>query len=171
MDFCFSRFEKRTQEAAKLKVEVEKAQETITAAETLVGKLEGEFKRWSAQVLELTNVTEQLPSRAQLAAGFITYLGCQPEDMRRKYLKKWCSIVDIEDFDLKKFLSTESEQLVWKGEGLPSDELSMENALVILKVRSINHSKILLVVDFHKLSRLAIAIYKVYCLFNINLIP
>uniref|UniRef100_A0A7M5UV62 Cytoplasmic dynein 2 heavy chain 1 n=1 Tax=Clytia hemisphaerica TaxID=252671 RepID=A0A7M5UV62_9CNID len=45
------KFEKRTQEAAKLKVDVEKAQETITAAETLVGKLQGEFKRWSAQVI------------------------------------------------------------------------------------------------------------------------
>ena len=31
-------------------MDVEKAQETITAAETLVGKLQGEFKRWSAQV-------------------------------------------------------------------------------------------------------------------------
>ena len=31
-------------------------------------------------------------------------------------------------------MSTESEQLGWKAEGLPSDDLSMENALVILKV-------------------------------------
>ena len=33
-----------------------------------------------------------------------------------------------------RFLSTESEQLIWKSEGLPSDELSMENAMVILQV-------------------------------------
>ena len=44
------RFEQRTQEATQLKIELDKAQETITAAETLVGKLEGEFKRWSGQV-------------------------------------------------------------------------------------------------------------------------
>jgi len=35
-----------------------------------------------------------------------------------------------------RFLSTESEQLIWKSEGLPSDELSMENAMVILQVSS-----------------------------------
>ena len=35
---------------------------------------------------------------------------------------------------MKKFLSSESEQLVWKSEGLPSDILSIENALIILKV-------------------------------------
>ena len=33
-----------------------------------------------------------------------------------------------------RFLSTESEQLIWKVEGLPSDDLSMENAMVILQV-------------------------------------
>ena len=44
------RFEQRTQEATQLKIELDKAQETITAAETLVGKLDGEFKRWSGQV-------------------------------------------------------------------------------------------------------------------------
>ena len=43
-------FEKTTTEAAKLKVELEKAQETIAAAENLVGKLEGEYQRWSGQV-------------------------------------------------------------------------------------------------------------------------
>ena len=37
-------------EAAKLKLELEKATETITAAENLVSKLEGEYMRWSSQV-------------------------------------------------------------------------------------------------------------------------
>ena len=37
-------------EAAKLKLELEKATETINAAENLVLKLEGEYKRWSTQV-------------------------------------------------------------------------------------------------------------------------
>ncbi|KPP72256.1 cytoplasmic dynein 2 heavy chain 1-like [Scleropages formosus] len=37
------------------------------------------------------------------------------------------------EFDLRHFLCSESEQLIWKSEGLPSDDLSMENALVILQ--------------------------------------
>lgn len=40
----------------------------------------------------------------------------------------------LSEFDLGSFLSTESEQLIWKSQGLPSDDLSMENALVILQV-------------------------------------
>lgn len=40
----------------------------------------------------------------------------------------------LSEFDLRRFLCTESEELVWKSEGLPSDDLSIENALVILQV-------------------------------------
>ena len=48
-------------------------------------------------------------------------------------MDSWCEIVKVDSFDLRKFLSSEREQLVWKGEGLPSDGLSVENALIILK--------------------------------------
>ncbi|KAM7436007.1 Cytoplasmic dynein 2 heavy chain 1 [Porites harrisoni] len=127
------RFELRTQEATQLKMELDKAQETIQAAETLVSKLDGEFKRWSGQVHELTAELEQLPRRAQVAAGFITYLSSAPEDVRKTTMAKWCEAAGLQGFDFRRFMSTESEQLGWKAEGLPSDDLSMENALVILK--------------------------------------
>lgn len=39
-----------TTDATKLKIDLDKATETITAAENLVGKLDGEFTRWSKQV-------------------------------------------------------------------------------------------------------------------------
>eukprot|EP00118_Oscarella_pearsei_P021037 m.233847 g.233847 ORF g.233847 m.233847 type:complete len:1441 (+) comp40100_c0_seq20:9031-13353(+) len=130
------KFETRTNEAARLRLELEKAQETIAAAEMLVGKLEGEHKRWSLQVVELTNELELLPERALLAAGFVTYLGDASEDRRRSKLELWKQAVEVDEFDLKRFLSTESELLSWKAEGLPSDDLSMENALVILQCSS-----------------------------------
>ena len=75
--------------------------------------------------------------RAQLAAGFITYLSSAPEDVRKATMRKWCEAADLQGFDFRRFMSTESEQLGWKAEGLPSDDLSMENALVILKVRRV----------------------------------
>ncbi len=126
-------FEVLTTDAAKLKIEVEKQEETIAAAENLVGKLEGEHKRWSAQVQDLTQELELLPMRALLAAAFITYLSQMPEDMRRTMLNMWMEAVQVEEFNLRQFLSTESTLLLWKGEGLPSDDLSIENALVILE--------------------------------------
>ena len=87
------------------------------------------------QVHELTAELEQLPRRAQVAAGFITYLSSAPEDVRKATMSQWCEAAELHGFDFRRFMSTESEQLVWKAEGLPSDDLSMENALVILKVK------------------------------------
>ncbi|XP_071951365.1 cytoplasmic dynein 2 heavy chain 1-like isoform X2 [Antedon mediterranea] len=125
-------FQQKTNEAAKLKMELEKAQETITAAENLVGKLDGEYQRWSEQVKELETELETLPKKAQVAAGFNTYLSAAPEDERRATLASWLEKIDLKAFDMRRFLSTESEQLIWKGEGLPSDNLSMENAVIVL---------------------------------------
>ncbi|CAF2056597.1 unnamed protein product [Rotaria magnacalcarata] len=127
-------FEKTTNEAQRLKVDLEKAKETIEAAQNLVGKLEGEFYRWSAQVNDLNEQLKILPKLCLLSAGFITYLASQSEDKRLSYMNKWKQLLNVDEkFDIRKFLSTESEQLVWKSQGLPSDELSMENAMVILR--------------------------------------
>lgn len=88
------------------------------------------------KVGELTKEIEHLPLRSQLSAAYLNYLGAQPEDVRRSYKGLWCELAGLEEFDMRGFLSSESQMLVWKGEGLPSDNLSMENALMILKVHS-----------------------------------
>lgn len=49
------RFEKLNMEATKLKIELEKEQETIANAENLIGKLDGEYQRWNSQVC-MTNM-------------------------------------------------------------------------------------------------------------------
>ncbi|XP_025088458.1 cytoplasmic dynein 2 heavy chain 1-like isoform X3 [Pomacea canaliculata] len=128
-----SRFENLTKEAAELKIKLDKENETIHAAETLVSKLDGEHHRWNMQMGEFSQELQELPRRALLASAFITYLASAPEDLRRERIKAWMEIVGVSQFDLRRFLSTESEQLMWKAEGLPSDELSMENAMVILQ--------------------------------------
>jgi dynein heavy chain 2 len=89
---------------------------------------------WSTQVKDLDEQLKILPKLSLLSAGFITYLASQSEDKRLDYINKWKQTLNVDEkFDVRKFLSTESEQLVWKSQGLPSDELSMENAMVILR--------------------------------------
>lgn len=46
-----NRFETFTKEAAELKIKLDKENETIQAAETLVSKLDGEYQRWNQQVI------------------------------------------------------------------------------------------------------------------------
>ncbi|KAF3692878.1 Cytoplasmic dynein 2 heavy chain 1 [Channa argus] len=127
------KFQCYTTEATKLEVEVTKAQDTITAAQQLISQLDGEHTRWNTQMSEIKNELDTLPVRAMLAAAFITYLSAAPEDNRRHCLETWMAQSGLQKFDLLSFLCSESEQLIWKSQGLPSDELSMENALVILQ--------------------------------------
>uniref|UniRef100_A0A8C9YGF2 Cytoplasmic dynein 2 heavy chain 1 n=1 Tax=Sander lucioperca TaxID=283035 RepID=A0A8C9YGF2_SANLU len=128
------KFQCHTTEAAKLEAEVTKAQDTITAAQQLISQLDREHTRWNAQVMsEIKNELDTLPMRAMLAAAFITYLSAAPEDRRRHCQETWMAQSGLQKFDLRSFLCSESEQLIWKSQGLPSDDLSMENALVILQ--------------------------------------
>lgn len=43
-------------------------------------------------------------------------------------------IVEYSNFSLQNFLSSEREQMQWQGEGLSTDKLSIQNAIIILKV-------------------------------------
>ncbi|XP_038123892.1 cytoplasmic dynein 2 heavy chain 1 [Cyprinodon tularosa] len=131
------KFQRYTAEAAKLEAEVTKAQDTITAAQQLISQLDGEHTRWNAQMSEIQSELDTLPLRALLAAAFITYLSAASEDRRRHCLDTWMAQSGLQKFDLRLFLCSESEQLIWKSQGLPSDDLSMENALVILQINTL----------------------------------
>ena len=74
---------------------------------------------------------KRVPYFCLLGAAFITYLSNAPEDIRKKSLEKWQSMFNIRRFELKHFLSSEREMLQWRSEGLPSDNLSIENALCV----------------------------------------
>jgi dynein heavy chain 2 len=130
-------YEDKVAESARIKNEVEKAEKTLEASENLLGKLSGERDRWSKQYEEEEKLIKALPKLVLLSAAFITYLPQAAEDVRKSVTKQWLSFVKLSDsteqsFDLKAFMSSESEMLKYKAEGLPADDLSMENAIAIL---------------------------------------
>ncbi|KAL0047749.1 hypothetical protein WJX82_010930, partial [Trebouxia sp. C0006] len=127
-------FESKKGLEIELKNSLAKAEATLTAASALLGKLSGEKSRWEAQVAEFTQVLQQLPTGALLAAAFITYLGKEPEDVRQAKLTQWVSDLKMgSPWSLTKFLASETEQLTWKTQGLAHDALSAENAVIILQ--------------------------------------
>jgi len=140
-------FGKTTGEAETLKAQLASTQATLNRAQELLGKLQGERSRWDGQVKALDQDLAALPLHALLAAGTVCYLGAYPEDVRRDAKKYWMQLChtslssssssplqsdEHKLFDLRAFLSSESEFLKWKAEGLPSDELSAENGLILM---------------------------------------
>ncbi|OQR98203.1 dynein heavy chain [Achlya hypogyna] len=125
-------FGEKTKEAEILRVGLERAEATLQKAQGLLGKLGGEQTRWSAQVKELEHRVVELPLKLLMASGFTTFLGQCSEDRRAAIAKGWDAAVDSATvFDYRKLLSSESEMLTWKGLGLPADNLSMENGLIV----------------------------------------
>ncbi|KAI9102585.1 dynein heavy chain and region D6 of dynein motor-domain-containing protein [Phlyctochytrium arcticum] len=125
-------FGQKTSEAETLRSSLTRAKETIQAAQGLLGKLSGEGERWASQMTVIKSDLKALPSMTVLSAAFVTYLADASEEGRAQTAEEWAQIANLSDFDFLKSMSSESEQLIWKAEGLPSDQLSNENAVMIL---------------------------------------
>jgi dynein heavy chain 2 len=112
-------FAERTSEAEKLRALLEVTERKVERATELLGKLSGEKDRWERTVGELRTTEATLPKQILLAAGFVTYLAQSTEDVRERMVTQWTQEVGLDKFGFSRLMSSESEMLVWKGEGLP----------------------------------------------------
>ncbi|KAI8810783.1 dynein heavy chain and region D6 of dynein motor-domain-containing protein [Cladochytrium replicatum] len=124
-------FTVKTGEAESLKSEVALASTTIKSAEDLLEKLSGEKTRWTSQMHIIKDEITLLPKNLIFSNAAVAYLGEFSEGVRESISNSWMKLCSI-NVDRIKLLCSESEQLVWKMEGLPSDNLSFENAAITL---------------------------------------
>nr|XP_022905741.1 cytoplasmic dynein 2 heavy chain 1 [Onthophagus taurus] len=127
-----------TKEAAEIEIGLKSVQSTLNAAQILVDRLNDEYERWKEQLKNFSRELENLPGNCLMVAGFITYLSGEPEDIRLNLQNTWKDILtDIShlEFSFENFLSSEREQLQWQSEGLGSDQLSTQNAIILLNTR------------------------------------
>ena len=126
------KFASTTGEAAILKDELNKIQLTLNNAQSLLDKLSGERNRWSDQCTTLANSLNTIIYSAILGAAAVTLLPAQSEDIRAQLLEQWKLLCNQPTFDIQSFLSSETQILTHRANGLPSDNLSTHNALSIL---------------------------------------
>lgn len=127
-------FSKKCKEAEKLRKTLEDAEADLSKAQELLSKLSEEKTRWAKETASIQEINTLAPKASIIAAAFLTYLGKEPEEVREKYLTQWCSRFNFqESLSISTFLRTEGELLQFKAEGLPGDDLSMENAVIILE--------------------------------------
>lgn len=80
-----------------------------------------------------------MPFDAYFSASFITYLSEKPEDFREKTTQMWVAGCSAQ-FNFLSFMTTESTLLSYKQKALPDDQLSLQNAIMVL-----NHTTPLLI--------------------------
>jgi len=109
----------------------------LNAAKQLINGLSSEKVRWTAQKDELVVTKNLLVGDCLLAAAFLSYTGAFTYDFRQRMVySDWHnSILEAkvpltQPYRLEKLLSTDVEMSHWAGEGLPSDELSIQNGIL-----------------------------------------
>lgn len=109
----------------------------LNAASKLITGLGDEQKRWTQDMHDFQADKINLTGDCLTASAFLSYCGPFNFVLRERMLfEHWKkdlvekNIPNTETFSLAKFLTTDVEISKWASEGLPSDELSIQNGIL-----------------------------------------
>ncbi|KAK4873406.1 hypothetical protein RN001_015435 [Aquatica leii] len=114
----------------------------MNTATTLINGLGGEKLRWTQQSKEFKEQLGRLVGDVLLATGFLSYCGPYNQEYRAHLVKTWMQILEARhipytvNLNITNMLLESSTVSQWTLQGLPNDELSVQNALIVTKARS-----------------------------------
>ncbi|CUG06458.1 dynein heavy chain, putative [Bodo saltans] len=137
----------RLQEALQLNVdeknrlmrEAKETEEKLNRANIIVSGLEGERDRWIESIARYEAAIGNLPGDALLASGFLSYTGAFPTEFRHSLLVGWTKELRrlqlplTKGFDFVDFLVDPTEVRDWQAVGLPGDDFSKENGVIVTR--------------------------------------
>ncbi|XP_039757462.1 dynein beta chain, ciliary-like [Pararge aegeria] len=133
-------FQEAVNEKIKCQAEADATNATIDLANRLVNGLASEKIRWSATVVNLKESGVLLPGDVLLVTAFISYVGCftrryrlllMDEDWVPTLHKTDPKIETTEGLEPLTMLTDDAQVATWNNEGLPSDNMSTENATIL----------------------------------------
>ncbi|KAK3861449.1 hypothetical protein Pcinc_032598 [Petrolisthes cinctipes] len=140
LGYLRAEFDKATAEKMRCEKEANSTAHTIGLANRLVGGLSSEKIRWSEAVSQMHNSEKTLPGDILLVSAFISYVGCFTKHYRRELMEKqWLPLLQklnpvipiTHNLDPIKLLTDDATIAGWNNEGLPSDRMSTENAIIL----------------------------------------
>lgn len=120
-----------------LKAEMESVTTKVERAESLLKSLGHESERWQKSSDGFQAILKGLVGDGLLMAAFLTYSGFFDFKNRSLLMERWKNTLDIlgiefrEDLGVVESLSKASSRLIWQAEGLPGDQLSLENGVIL----------------------------------------
>jgi dynein heavy chain 1 len=99
--------------------------------------LNEEMMRWQATSTSFDSQMATLIGDSLLASAFLTYGGIFDHRIRRTFLLEWQDSLESigipfrPEIDMLSYLSTPQDQMKWRSFGLPSDELALQNAILL----------------------------------------
>jgi dynein heavy chain len=131
-------FEQANAEKQQLFEDIAKCQAKLERAERLTDKLGGERAHWEDQVESLSTDMTNLLGDVMMAAASASYFGPFVSQYREDLAAEWLKFVREEsripcnaEFSLKTCLTDSLQVQEWTIQGLPSDKVSIENAIIL----------------------------------------
>ena len=129
-------------EKQKLTQQAGLCRKKMSAASTLINGLAGEKQRWTKQSKEFREQLVRLIGDALLACSFLSYSGPFNQEFRSNLMDTWKSLLKVkklpftDTLNVVNMLVNENDAAEWALQGLPGDNLSLQNATIVTKARS-----------------------------------
>jgi hypothetical protein len=134
------KFDTAMAEKRRLEDDAQATQARMDSATALISALAGEEVRWTEQSKQFDLQIQRLTGDCALASSFVSYLGPFNKEFRDLLTKRDfygdCAARGIpitENLDVTRFLVEESEIGEWNLQGLPTDELSIQNGIMVTR--------------------------------------
>ncbi|ORX42989.1 hypothetical protein BCR36DRAFT_361700 [Piromyces finnis] len=123
-------------EKIRLENQKKSCEDKLQRAEVLLGGLGGERQRWSDIIQQLNVTINNLIGDILIASGVTAYLGVFTKMYRTECIQDWIEkcrerIPCSENFNLSKVLGDPIHIREWNIAGLPSDDFSIDNGIIV----------------------------------------
>ncbi|XP_066028864.1 dynein axonemal heavy chain 5 isoform X2 [Pocillopora verrucosa] len=139
LDLVQAKYDQAMRDKQTLVEDAEACRRKMANATALIDGLGGEKVRWTEQSKKFDQQIQRLVGDVLLATGFLSYSGPFNQAFRTLLLDNWKKemrkkkIPFSEDLNLVNMLTDAATIGEWALQGLPSDELSVQNGIIVTK--------------------------------------
>ncbi|KAA6397427.1 MAG: putative Cytoplasmic dynein 1 heavy chain 1, partial [Streblomastix strix] len=130
-----------TADIERIRLQKNQVSEKVIRCQKLLQSLSSERERWAEEKGQFDSQGITLCGDSLLSAGFLAYAGFFDDGVRSRLLHQWGTILNRfnipvdQNYQPQDALSTEEERAEWASLSLSTDQLSIENAIILRRFR------------------------------------